>query len=40
MYFDLCNIFVLQMGDEYKMVVKDLVKELRQVAMMKSCVSQ
>jgi len=28
------------MGDEYKMVVKDLVKELRQVAMMKSCASQ
>ncbi|XP_047175911.1 transcription factor bHLH18-like [Vigna umbellata] len=31
---------IAQMGDEYKMVVKDLVKELRQVAMMKSCVSQ
>ncbi|KAK7336013.1 hypothetical protein VNO80_28208 [Phaseolus coccineus] len=31
---------IAQMGDKYNMVVKDLVKELRRVAMMKLCVSQ
>ena len=38
-YFD-SAMFLAQMGDKYNMVVKDLVKELRRVAMMKSCVSQ
>ncbi|KAL2967970.1 hypothetical protein AAZX31_15G004900 [Glycine max] len=31
---------IAQMGDKYNLVAKDLVKELRQVAMMKSCYVQ